>query len=271
MRTVFAAQVVQPSAEATLGRQEGILEGRAPGRSGDLDAELRRARPVRAIVLKRAIEPRGQVPGRPGVRLGEQHPEAGRPGAYRSIRLPDFDPDQVGQAPGSALERGTAWACFEVDQEDRGRATVAGMPGRFTEQRRRPVGSSVEVAGTPRSVAVIDGEIGPLGPTRRAIQEGLDPSRKSLVVPIVREHETRRPARSSASALASIYRFSHKSASLAPGARPGARGRVRSLPTLQAVDGDLDDGLCRGSAGATRAAYPPAARSAALWARLPAW
>ncbi|MBI3749271.1 MAG: hypothetical protein HY262_10575 [Chloroflexi bacterium] len=83
------------------------------------------------------------------------------------------------------------------------------MPRRLVEERRIPVGTRIECVRAPRTIAVVDCQLAPGPPARGAVEEGRDPGRGALVVPIVGEDEARCPALPAGGAAVAIRRVSH--------------------------------------------------------------
>ena len=154
------------------------------------------------------VEPDRHVAGGAGVRLGQEQPVARRSEPRATVGLADVAPDQLTHAAGGALDRAAVAASLELEQEDRGGAAVAGMPGRFVEERGVPVGTGVELVWAPGPITVVDRVLASR-PRRGALDEGGDARRRPLVVPVVGEDEARRPAAPGWGRVVAIGRFSH--------------------------------------------------------------
>lgn len=181
--------------ETALGVDQRVLERAATRWCGDLDPHPRGIGPVGTCEVEGTIEAGHDMAGGAGVRLGQQHPEAGSPNPNRPVRLAGLRPDQIGQASCDPIERLAAGAAVELEQQHRRRAPIAGVARRFVDQGCGPVRPRIELVGASGPVAIVDRRLAPPGSAGRAVQKCLDPRGGSLIVMVVREDEARRPAR----------------------------------------------------------------------------
>ena len=203
------------AAEAGFGVSQRVLERSAAGRRGDLDPNLGTLGSGGVRLLKGVVQPRHDVASRACARLWQQDAEAGRGDSDGSIGVARLEPDQAGRLAGEAFEHLAPVASVELDQEHRRRSPVACVARRFVTEGDAPVRPRVELVRPPRAITLVDGELAPARWGRRAVEEGLDPSRRSLVVMVVRQHEARRSAWARAGGIVVLEMFCHGALSLA--------------------------------------------------------
>lgn len=187
-----------------LGVDQRVLERAATCGRSDLDPQLRGLGSPDACEVEGTIQADDDMAGGTGVRLRQQHPEAGSPKPNRPVGLAGLQSDQVGQASGVPIERLAAEATVQLDQEHRRGTPVAGVARRFVEESRSPVRPGIELVGASGPVAIVDGQLAPPRSGGRAVQKCFDPGGGSVIVMVVRENEARRPARPRAGRLVLI-------------------------------------------------------------------